>query len=282
MGVMDPGSGGEAGLDFVEEFASAAEWFAAHLARTSARTPVPSCVPWTVVDLTAHLGNTHSWAATVMETGKAAGQLEDRPASARARRVSEWYLGKAEDLYEVLRSTDPDKPCWNFAFGSGTASFWSRRQAHETVMHGIDLALAGDHQERLPDRLALDGVAEVLDVFLPRMHHRGHPATLYRAVELRAMDFEVSWLVEPSGPIGIPAQGTAATRGGAGAGTTRTASHGVPRVTRGRSADADLIEASAATLLKLLWKRTLPTASGVHLIGDEDRLLAFLHSRLTP
>jgi hypothetical protein len=195
--------------------------------------------------------------------------------------VAEWYLGKAEDLYEVLRSTDPEKPCWNFAFGSGTASFWSRRQAHETVMHGIDLALAGDHEQRVPARLALDGVAEVLEVFLPRMHRRGHPATLGRAVELRAMDFEVSWLVEPPDPAGIPAQGTGSRETGSGGGT-RTASRGLPRVRRARSAEADLVEATAANLLKLLWKRMLPTDPGVHLIGDEDRLLAFLHSRLTP
>jgi uncharacterized protein (TIGR03083 family) len=278
---MDAGNGADAGLDFVEEFASAAEWYARHLARTSARTPVPSCVPWTVLDLTTHLGNTHSWAATVMETGQAAGRLEDRPSSVRSRRVAEWYLGKAEDLYEVLRSTDPDQPCWNFAFGTGTAAFWSRRQAHETVMHGIDLALAGDHEQRIPVRLALDGVAEVLEVFLPRMHRRGHPAALHRPVELRAMDFEVSWLIEPDGPVGIPAQGSGQREPGTGGGT-RTASRGLPRVTRGRSAEADLVETTAVNLLKLLWKRMLPTDPGVHLIGDEDRLLAFLHSRLTP
>ena len=42
------------------------------------------------------------------------------------------------------------------------------------------------------------------------------------------------------------------------------------------------MEAPAATLLTLLWKRSLPNGPGVRLVGDEDRILGFLSSRLTP
>lgn len=277
MADMDRDAG--SAPNFVEEFAAAAEWFATHLARTSARAPVPTCEPWTVVDLTAHIGNTYAWAASVLETGEPAEVLGDRPPSARATRMSEWYLAKAEDLYEVLRSADPDAPCWNFAFGTGTAAFWPRRQAHETIVHGIDLARAGGYPERVPDRLALDGVAEILEVFLWRMHHRGHPAALHRAVELRATDFDVSWVVEPAGPMGIPAQSRSES---SEAGGTQTAARTMPRVSLGHDAGADRVEATAGTLLKLLWKRVAPHDVDVRLVGDEDRILGFLRSRLTP
>ncbi len=273
---MDSARPADADLDFVEEFASGAEWFATHLGRTSARAPVAACPTWAVVDLVAHLGNVHSWAASIMETGQEARKLEDRPASARSRRMAEWYLAKAEDLYEVLRSTEPTKPCWNFAFGAGEASFWSRRQAHETVMHGVDLALAGDHEPRVPVRLAVDGVAEALEVFLWRMHQRGHPAVLHRPVELRALDAEVSWVVEPAA-VGIPSQGARGVREG-GQPSARPA----PKVSVGPRDGVDRVEAPAATLLTLLWKRSLPNGPGVRLVGDEDRILGFLSSRLTP
>ena len=228
------------------------------------------------MDLVSHVGNVHSWAASVLETGQKAPQLDDRPASARSRRMAEWYLAKAEDLYEVLRSTDPTKPCWNFAFGEGEARFWARRQAHETVVHGVDLALAGDHEPRVPLPLAVDGVAEVLEVFLWRMHQRGHPAVLHQPVELRALDAEVSWVVEPA-PVGIPAQGPPGVRE-PGRPTPRPG----PLVSVGPRDGLDRVEAPAATLLTLLWKRSLPTAPGVRLVGDEDRILKFLSSRLTP
>ena len=41
-----------------------------------------------------------------------------------------------------------------------------------------------------------------------------------------------------------------------------------------RPAPADLV-------LKVLWKRARPTQPGLRLVGDEDRLMRFLGSRLT-
>jgi hypothetical protein len=42
------------------------------------------------------------------------------------------------------------------------------------------------------------------------------------------------------------------------------------------------VEAPAALLLKLLWRRADPADGQVVLSGDRDRLLRFLGSRLTP
>jgi uncharacterized protein (TIGR03083 family) len=273
---MDSATPAEPGLDFVEEFASAAEWFATHLGRTSARAPVAACPGWSVLDLVAHLGNVHAWAATAVETGQRAEPLEDRPSSARSRRVAEWYLAKAEDLYEVLRAADLTSPCWTFLDDGGTAAFWARRQAHETVVHGVDLALAGDHDARVPPRLAVDWVSEVFGVFLGRMHRRGHPVVLHRPLELRATDVEESWVLEPA-PVGIPAQGASPEQR-----EGRPTARAVPQVTREPRDDVDRIEAPAATLLTLLWRRTRADAPDVRLVGNEDRLRAFLQSRLTP
>ncbi len=263
-----------AGIDYVGEYASAAEWFADHVARTNSRAAVPTCPGWTVLDLVTHLGNVHSWAATVLETSKPASQLDDRPSSAKPKRLAQWYLGKAEDLYSVLRDTPPDRECWNFAFGVGVAQFWLRRQTHETLVHGVDLARAADVPERLPAELAGDGVDEALNVFLHRMHSRGHPAELSGPVVLKAADTGQCWVVEPAPRTGIPAQASGLEG--------RRPDRSAPRVSYGFREGADVAEAPAAVLFKLLWKRTQLSDPQVTARGDEEPLHRFLASRLTP
>ena len=247
-----------ADLDFTEEFADAAQWFAHRLGRASMAAPVPTCPGWSVLDLVVHLGNVHSWAASVLETGRAAERPDGAPDSQRPRRVAQWYEGRAEDLYTVLRATPLDRPCWSFADGDGVAGFWHRRMTHETVMHGLDLARATGVEERLPEHLAADGVDEALAVFLHRMHTRGHPADLTEPLELRATDTGDAWTVSPE-------PGDAS-----------------PRVVRGRPGDGgDAVEAPARVLLELLWKRAPLTAPAVRICGDTGRVTRFLSSPLT-
>jgi uncharacterized protein (TIGR03083 family) len=269
---MQAANPAEAALDYVEEFAAAAGWFADHVSHTSPRRPVPTCPGWSVLELVAHVGNIYSWAATVVETGRAASSMDDRPPSARSARVSDWYLGKAEDLYTVLRDTPTHRACWNFAFGTGTVAFWKRRQLHETLIHGVDLAIAGDLDEHLPAELAADGVDEALTVFLRRMHSRGHPAELTQPISLVATDAGLAWLVEPAPRATIPAQPVLGSLRG----------RSVPQVIRTSRPAEDTVEAPAGVLMKLLWKRARPTDPDVKLTGDEDRIERFLASRLTP
>ena len=163
-------------LDFTEAFATAAERFAVTVASADLRAAVPTCPGWTIYDLVVHLGNVHAWAATIVETGQSAQGQNDQPSARKPRTVAEWYAGKAEDLYAVLRDSDPGAPCWNFAFGIGTSGFWSRRQLHETTIHGVDLALATGRHPELDRDISADGVDEALRVFGHRMHMRGYPA----------------------------------------------------------------------------------------------------------
>ncbi len=265
-----------AGIDFVSEFATAAEWFAEHVARVGMRSTVPGCPGWTVLDLVTHMGNEHAWAATVVETGRIATEMRDAPSSTRPRRVAEWYLGKAEDLYSVLRDAPPERECWNFAFGAGQVGFWSRRQTHETVMHGVDLSQSEGLEERVPAALAGDGVDETLGVFLHRMHRRGHAADLTAPVCLRATDVDRSWVVEPFPRSAIPAQASP-SEGRRRAGGDPPP----PRVVPGHRAGVDLVEAPAAVLLKVLWKRATPADPELRVHGDEARVQRFLRSRLT-
>jgi uncharacterized protein (TIGR03083 family) len=250
------------GIDFPAELATAAEWFAVTVASADLHAPVPTCPGWSTYDLVVHLGNIHAWAATIVETGQVAVEQNDEPSSRKPRTVAEWYAGKAEDLYEVLRQAHPDAPCWNFAFGLGTASFWPRRQLHETTIHGIDLALASGRIPELRSDVCTDGIDEALRVFLHRMHMRGHPAALSAPMSVMATDTGRGWTVRPTAD-GVPAQ------------------QAVPEVVDVLMAGADRIEGPAASVYALLWKRLPQSDETVRLIGDEARINAFLASRLT-
>ena len=251
-------------LDFTEAFATAAEWFAVTTASLDMRAGVPTCPGWTVIDLVSHLGNIHAWAATIVETGRSAQGQNDAPPSHKPRVVAEWYAGKAEDLYAVLRASDPAAPCWNFAFGLGTADFWPRRQLHETTTHGVDLALAGGKTPQLDPDISADGIDEALRVFGHRMHMRGHPAELTGPISIHATDVGRSWTVSPAGLDGVPPQPPAP-----------------PVVTDGTKDGADLVQGPAAALYALIWKRLPPTDAALEFVGDAARINAYLASRLT-
>ncbi len=243
-------------VDFVEEFAGTAEWFAVTLAGVDLRAPVPTCPGWSAYDLAVHLGNVHAWAATIVETGRAAPGQNDEPDHKKAKSVAEWYAAKAEDLYQVLRQAKPEAPCWNFAFGEGLTSFWPRRQLHEATMHGVDLALSARRLPDIPRAVAADGIDEALRVFLHRMHERGHGATLTASLSIKATDTEDSWTVRP-------ADGRS------------------PEVLTGMTAHTDLVEGPAAAVYALLWKRLPGSDSSLAFTGDQSRIDAFLGSRLT-
>jgi len=248
-------------LDYVEEYAAAADRFAAAVADSDMRVPVASCPGWSTYDLVVHLGNVHAWAATIVETGQRAAEQNDKPRAARARNASKWYAGKAEDLRDVLREVPPDRPCWNFAFGVGVAGFWSRRQLHETTIHQVDLDLTRRRQTALSPHLCADGVGEALTVFLHRMHARGFVARLEEPLALTAADIGDTWLVTPGRDGGPPS-----------AQTVKPVPHSV----------RDRVEGPADVLYRMLWKRTPVDDPALEVTGDRDGILAFLGSRLVP
>lgn len=256
-------------VDFVSAFATASAEFVSAARASDMAVPVKACPGWTSYDLICHLGNVHAWAATIVETGRAATQLDDHPGSHRAKAVAQWYLAKAEDLLAVLRAADPDSPCWTFSAHHHTAAFWPRRQTHETLVHLVDLHRCSGGTTHLPPALAADGVAEVLEVFLPRMHARGHPAHLDGPVLLEATDTGDSWLLTPATDGGPPVVSDPAEAPGP---------FPVPRQRTGQR-ESGVVSGSAAALMLLLWKRLPADNPALTVQGDPG---AFLASRLTP
>ena len=273
-------SGTSTGLDFLALFAAVAERFATGVAEVDLSASVPPCPGWTAYDVVAHLGNVHSWAATVVETGRSAATQNDEPRTHRSRVVADWYAGKAEDLYQVLRATDPGRPCWNFAFGEGTAGFWRRRQLHETTIHSLDLDASAGRTMPIEPKVAADGVDEVLTVFLRRMHGKGHPAALTAPLTLTCEDTGHRWTVSPRPVRSEPGQTVPSQPRGSATESAPDLTEGPPQVVERHHPMADQVSGPAHVLYRALWKRgPLDTLTRV---GDTARIDAFLESRLVP
>lgn len=159
----------------------------AALRRTDPTTSVVSCPGWTAADLTAHLTGVHRWVLSALRD-------EGPPPYSEPATSPDDYAAAAAELVTRLRELPPDAPCWTFNRADPTAAFWRRRQLHEVTVHRWDL-----EQQRIPDDVAADGVAEVVDFFLPRLLAQGR--TTLPAGRLVLDNGARTWaLVDTQGP----------------------------------------------------------------------------------
>jgi uncharacterized protein (TIGR03083 family) len=96
-------------------------------------------------------------------------------------------------LLAVLRDTDPERPCWNFVHGAGTAAFWTRRQTLEAAIHRWDAEEAIGAPLGFPEAVAVAGISEVVDDLFPRQVALARTAPLSAPVRLRAIDLAREW-----------------------------------------------------------------------------------------
>jgi uncharacterized protein (TIGR03083 family) len=208
---------------------------------------VPACPGWTVRDLVGHLGGIHRWATGIVRT-RERGDVPDPPDDDAA--LGPWFAEGAAALTAALREADPAADCWALA-RPGTVGFWSRRQAHETAVHRVDLADALGVPAPLDPGLAADGVDEVATMFFPRQVRLGREAPLTDALALVDRDGG-RWLLAGDGTGGVG------------------------------SAPQATVSGAAGDLLLLLWKRRRLDDLDVGVTGDLAGALRVLGARLTP
>jgi uncharacterized protein (TIGR03083 family) len=157
---------------YLQHLGRAGDAFAACLGAGDLDAPVPACPGWTLTDLAHHLGGIHRWARTAVVEGRPGPETADGPTDRET--LVGWFRDGVAALVDTLRATDPTTPCWTFGPKPRVAAFWFRRQAHETVLHARDAGTT----DPLDPALALDGVDEVVTMFLPRQLRLGRTALL--------------------------------------------------------------------------------------------------------
>ena len=157
--------------------------------------PVPWVPAWTVRDLVGHLGAVHRWATAIVRAGST-----DRPAAPPQPPddgLLDWYGAGLTDLLHALRDTPPDAPAWHMSpAAERTAASWVRRQAHELVVHRMDLEVAaGLPVTGVDPELAEDGADEVLSVVVPRWAHTEPLRSATAGVGVHSTDTGRVWTV---------------------------------------------------------------------------------------
>lgn len=164
--------------------------------------PVPSCPDWRLLDLVHHVGLVYVRVRSHVDRGVTskpetdAGELVgELPTGADAVR---WWAGEHDRLVALLESLDPQRPAWTWPAAVKQVGFWHRRMAHESAIHRWDAQMALGRAEPIETRLAVDGVAEVLDTWLPAERRQG-PTDRTGVVQLVATDAEQDWFVRLRG-----------------------------------------------------------------------------------
>jgi len=211
---------------------------------------IPACPDWTVRDLAAHLGGVHEYVCKVIATGP--GRRQHGTISGD---VADWYAARADTMLRLLADLDPDQQCWTHQQGNERVAYWCRRQAHEVAMHRADARFAVGEKPVYDADLAVDGIGEMLDLWMPRLSAQGHPPTLTATLRLRRIDGPNSWLLIPD-PTGPP--------------QTMGPTHAEPATAE--------ISGTASELLFRLWNRPADVLIG----GDRDVAEPFLAHWISP
>ena len=252
---------------FNERFFTELRGCTAELARITAgdlERPVPTCPGWTFRQLATHVGRGHRWAAQIVATRAATpipmrdvadGKLPQDP----AQHVS-WLNGGADLVIEAVTAAGSDL-VWTLA-GTGPASFWARRRAHEAAVHVADAQLAAGQDVDLAPDAAADGVDEWLALiaagtegtadpsWAPSQQLRGDGQSLHFHATDPGLSGTGEWLV------------------------TRTAS-GV-NVARGHAKADVAVRGPAVSLLLVLTRRLPPSGPGLEILGDQALLVHWL------
>ncbi|HEX6934513.1 MAG TPA: maleylpyruvate isomerase family mycothiol-dependent enzyme [Streptosporangiaceae bacterium] len=202
---------------------------------------IPACPDWSLRQLATHVGRAHRWGAEIVSTRSTAfiefRAVPDGKAPEGAAGQAAWLTAGAARLITAVRSAGDDA-VW--AFGKlQPATFWARRMAHETLVHGADVALAAGGAIAIPADLAADAIDEWLTVMSPLNDGQNDLASIL-----------------PAGTT----LGVHATDGGAGWHVTH-GSDGVTVLPGYGGADVTLSGPAADVLLVLMRRLPVTTAS---------------------
>jgi uncharacterized protein (TIGR03083 family) len=132
---------------------------------------VPGCPDWQVRDLLTHIGGVHRWAADLVANSRQGFDSEagaDVGAGPGDDELIEWCEASRAELVKTLREAPADVAPFTFVPTSSALVFWARRQAHETAVHRADAQAAAGETPTFDPAFALDGIAEIIEVFAGR------------------------------------------------------------------------------------------------------------------
>lgn len=237
-----------------EDFLSHLRDDAMRIVEVAGRDPdaeVPPCPGWTVRDAVVHTGAVYSHKVACMRLPDGPQKVDDWDhGPPDGQDTVAWFRERYDELAGELTARDSASSSYTWYDADQTVGFWIRRMAQETAVHRVDVESAFDAVTPVADDLAVDGIDEVLDLFL-----------VYQA--------------EDVGPDG-PGRGTVAVRTGDHIWRATLDADDVSLSREPGGSDA-VVSGEPSELLLWLWGRRPDEA--VTLEGDRELLRGF-RSRL--
>lgn len=164
-------------------------------------SPVPNCPGWDVSQLVKHLGVIYSRVALVVSSRRtAAPDASELPSALEGEARLGWFAEQRMAMLAALENADPDSLVWNWSRSSpGPTSFWTRRMAHETLIHRVDVETAQGASPALGyPEVAADTVSEFFELFYPRFETQLLAAGFADSMHLHATDVPgAEWTLDP-------------------------------------------------------------------------------------
>ncbi len=128
--------------------------------------PVPTCPGWDVAEVVRHTGSVYHHKIACVRLGRDPDEGDWQQTPPEGRDLVSWYREALAALLDLLRSRDPGSPAYTWYPPEQDVAFWQRRMAHEAAVHRVDAESATGQVTAVEDDLAVDGIDEVLDLFL--------------------------------------------------------------------------------------------------------------------
>jgi uncharacterized protein (TIGR03083 family) len=142
---------------------------------------VPGCPEWTLSDLVWHLGEVQHFWAWIVRSRAADPSGYPEPQRRPDDELLAWQAAQSAELEVALADAAPGDRVWTWAPQKDVA-FLLRRQAHEAVVHTIDVEQVLEDARPIPADVGLDGLDEWLEVMVPQALPQGPPDSAHPVV----------------------------------------------------------------------------------------------------
>jgi uncharacterized protein (TIGR03083 family) len=156
-----------------------------------AEAPVGACPGWTVARLCIHVGSLARWATEVL---RAPGpfdvkQLERAPKGAEV----DYLAAGIAPLLAAVEQCAPAAQVWTWAGPSTGRGWWTRRLMHEIAVHRWDGEAAVGAPAPIPTDVAIDGIDELFELFVPRRIAQHDGTDVGGSIHLHCTDGDGEW-----------------------------------------------------------------------------------------
>lgn len=157
---------------------------------------VPHCPGLTLGETVRHVGALYRASLVWITTGHRPVDWQREPGPDQS--LLDFFRIGLRDVLTELTAHDPDEPCATWSRTERTYAFWSRRLAHETTVHRVDVQGAAAVPIAVVDAdVAVDGADEVLrQWFVWKLRALGIRNTQDATVTVRCAGVDGGWMVK--------------------------------------------------------------------------------------